>query len=437
MKNSVYILILLVICTHTNAQIIVEQVGSLPEAVANNAVCEGVIGDTNFIYSFGGLDESKIPSGIHLKCFRYNVETGISERIEDLPDDQGKVAAWASRIGDIIYIAGGYHVASNGSEDSSDKMHRFDILNNTFLEDGQNIPRSIDDQVQAVWRDSLIYLITGWSNNENVPDVQIYDPSSDSWQSGTFVPNNHTYKSFGASGSIIGDTIYYFGGASSTDDFAIQNTIRKGVINPADPTEIEWSLIDTDETQVGYRMAATNRNNKLYWIGGSEETYNYNGIAYNSSVGVAPSNKILELDIDTLQWNEFIFDEVPMDLRGLAEVSNDVKYIAGGMSIDQTVTDKIFKITFDDDITASSELNLAEKIKLFPNPCSSKIYLEYEFDDYTSVNIYTAEGVKVSEQKIKASRSEIDVSNLANGVYFLSFTMKEKNIKSLFLKLDH
>jgi len=180
MKSNLFILLFCCICLKAGAQISVEEVGTLPEAVANNAVCEGFIGDKAYLFSFGGIDTSKQHGGIHLKSFRYNIETGESIQLADLPDDMGKIAAGASRIGNIIYIAGGYHVFPNGSEVSSDKMHRYDIANNVFLSDGAPIPIPIDDQVQAVWRDSLIFIATGWSNSGNVPNVQIYNPTEDS-----------------------------------------------------------------------------------------------------------------------------------------------------------------------------------------------------------------------------------------------------------------
>ena len=174
----------------------VTEVGTLPEPVSNNAVCKGFVNDTPFVYSFSGIDTTKIYSGIHLKSFRFNTVTGQVIQLPDLPDAMGKIAAGASRIDNVIYIIGGYHVFSNGAETSSSKVHRFDIASNSFLADGTDIPVSIDDHVQAVWRDSLIYVITGWSNTGNVPDVQIYDPVSDSWLAGTSTPNTHDYKSF-------------------------------------------------------------------------------------------------------------------------------------------------------------------------------------------------------------------------------------------------
>ena len=69
----------------------------------------------------------------------------------------------------------------------------------------------------------------------NIPNVQIYDPTQNIWLSGTPVPGSD-YRSFGASGTIIGNTIYYFGGATSNDGFGIQNQVRIGAINPDIPT---------------------------------------------------------------------------------------------------------------------------------------------------------------------------------------------------------
>jgi len=90
--------------------------------------------------------------------------------------------------------------------------------------------------VQAVWRDSLLYVITGWSNSNNIRFTQVYDPITDSWTNGSLLPNDNNYTSFGASGTIIGDKIYYFGGARSTGNFPIQNYMRTGKINPNDPS---------------------------------------------------------------------------------------------------------------------------------------------------------------------------------------------------------
>lgn len=341
---SNYILIL-VIYTSFSQQWMIEEMTSMPESVTNNAVAAGFIDGKPFVFTFGGLDHTKKYSGIHLRSYRYNVIGDEWMQIPSLPDTLGKIAASASRVGNIIYVMGGYHVFKDGHELSSNKVHRYNIENNMYLEDGIQIPLQIDDQVQAVWKDSLIYLITGWSDTENQPNVQIYNPALNSWMVGDPIPDNHQYKSFGASGVIIGDTIYYFGGAAYQKFYPAQNQLRIGVVNPLNPTEIKWSIKVLNDNLKGYRTAATSANGFAFWIGGSQVTYNYNGIAYDGSGGVKPSGHIIYYHPASGDWKIQYDLNVPMDLRNLAEINSIVKYIVGGMENGQEVSNKLIKLT--------------------------------------------------------------------------------------------
>ncbi|MGE3801617.1 MAG: Kelch repeat-containing protein [Candidatus Kapaibacterium sp.] len=320
----------------------------IPEPVTNNAVVEGRVGDTLFLYSFGGLDSTKLFSGIHRRCWRYNTVSNRWEALPTLPDTLGKIASAASRVGDTIYIIGGYYVFANGSEVSSDRVHRFDLKRNTFVADGAPIPKPIDDQVQVVWHDSLIYVITGWSNSGNVPDVQIYDPRNDVWSSGNSVPNTTRYAAFGASGAIVEDTIFYYGGAAGGFNFPIRNIIRKGVINRENPTLITWSEVDAPDLPPGYRTATGTSRGKVYWIGGSNLTYNYDGIAYNGSGGVEPSEQIVEFNPANSSWSVETLPRLPMDLRGLAKVDEQTFVLIGGMAAGQRVSSQVLRLSLDD-----------------------------------------------------------------------------------------
>ncbi len=312
----------------------------LAEPITNNAVAEGFINGKPYVFTFGGLDSTKLYSGIHKRTYRLDIANNTWQQIADLPDSLGKIASAASRIKNSIYIIGGYHVFADGSEKSSNKVHRYNIENNKFLEDGTSVPIPIDDHVQAVWRDSLIYVVTGWSNKANVPNVQIYNPATNSWAVGTSVPNNHLYKSFGASGTIIGDTIFYLGGAAMGKHFPIQNILRKGVINPNKPTEIKWTHQLLEQNAVGYRMAATKIGNIPHWLGGSTITYNYNTIAYDGSGGVNPNYR--DLFIKNTKIETIFLNKLPMDLRGIAEINDSTKILIGGIEKNQQVSNQVY-----------------------------------------------------------------------------------------------
>ncbi|MCR9172175.1 MAG: hypothetical protein NXI10_06770 [bacterium] len=318
------------------------ELSSMPFRTANNAVCEAVVNGNEFVYSFGGIDTSKVYSGIHNRSFKYDVAADTWTEIAPLPDSMTKIAAAASYVNGKIYIIGGYSVFANNNEVSSNRVHIYDPVTDTYETDGAPIPLAIDDQVQCVYKDSLIFVVTGWSNTANFPNVQIYDPSLDQWQTGTFVPTTFQYTAFGASGYIIGDTLYYYGGAAG-GSFAARRFIRKGYINPSDPTDITWELMGEAPGDACYRAACSGTDDRVFWVGGSAISYNYDGIAYNGSGGVDPSARILHFNpSDSTYFDETTQPYGVMDLRGIAKLSNNRWIICGGMDTNQVVSNRTF-----------------------------------------------------------------------------------------------
>ncbi len=406
---------------------------ALPEGVANNAVVEGFLNDKPYVFSFGGIDQTKEHGGIHLKSFRLDLENQIWESIDPLPDDMGKIAAGASTIGDTIYIIGGYHVFPNGSELSSNKVHRYSISQNLFLADGMDIPVPIDDHVQSIYLNRYIYIVTGWSNTTNVPDVQIYDTKTDTWLSGTPVPDNNVYKSFGASGAILGDTLYYFGGASFAGSFPIQNVVRKSPLNSENPTSLDWSHAFYSE--VGYRMASIATENQIHWIGGSNTTYNFDGIAYNGTGGVAPNKQILSANASDV-FNDLIsYDDLnlPMDLRGIAAINDTTFIVAGGMEEKQLVSDKTIQITFHKDQISSNIKHIKTAITAYPNPCKNTLHISgvpMSNEILQSLIIHQ----NGSKEWIDIWDNKLDVQHLPPGKYLLQITHGKNIYTSKFIK---
>lgn len=408
---------------------------NLPEPVSNNAVSHGTINNKNHIFSFCGIDETKEPAGIHLKSFFYNAD---SEQWLTLPPvvdpNGGKIAASASTVKNKIYIIGGYHVASDFTEISSNKVHVFNPETLSFEEDGADIPVAIDDQVQVVWRDSLIFVITGWSNTTNVVDVQIYNPSIDTWSVGTPVPDEGNFKVFGANGTIIGDTIYYLGGAKITSAFAAARHLRKGVINPSDPTQIAWSG-ETNLDAIAYRPASFNYENQAYWIGGSERTYNFDGLAYNNGNPVDPVDKIIRYNPSwPLTQVHQTFTQIPsiMDLRGSAQYSDTEFAIAGGMVSGPEVTDQTWLINMAQIVP--TENFTSPFFDAYPNPVSELLNVNYK--GFFEVEISNILGEKLHSREV-FEHTIIDATAFENGIYILSIRKNERITHSEKILIQH
>lgn len=413
----------------------------LLEPVTNNAVAHGYVNGVPHVYSFAGMDSTKIWSGIHKKAFRYNTQTGIWDTLPPLPSGEGRIAASASTVKNKIYIIGGYDVFEDNSEISYNQVHIFDPETNSYLPDGAPIPIPIDDQVQAVYRDSLIYVVTGWSNINNVANVQIYDTTKDIWLEGTPVPNSSSneYKVFGASGGIVGDTLYYLGGAKFGNNFPMTSSLRKGYINPNDPTEITWST-EFDVLAKGYRKGVAllydifgpenniDNSAELVWLGGSTTSYNYNGIAYNGSGGVEPDMDAIAVCENKLCKNmgvvEWLSNLPVMDIRNMVTIFNGGvdMYVVGGMLGNQVVSDKLYQNGYAF-IDNTSNINIPT-IKTFPNPASDLIQFELEND--LKVRVYNIQGQLVLEEE--TNHHQLDVRSLQSGQYFLEFWNEQAKV---------
>ena len=359
--NSLIVFMLISLATSAQYTWQWTELDTMPVRISNNAVCEAIVGGNEFVYSFGGIDPTKIYSGINNRSFKYEVAAGNWTEISPLPNTITNIAAGASFVKDKIYILGGYSVYSNNNEISSDKVHIYDPSIDAYLTDGTPIPLAIDDHVQCVYKDSLIFVVTGWSNTGNKPNVQIYDPTLDQWQVGTPVPNNFNYTSFGSSGYILGDTLYYHGGAAG-GSFAARTFMRKGYINPLDPTDIIWEQMANAPGAAGYRSACSGVGNTVFWIGGAPTSYNFDGISYNGSGGVNPSARILHFN----NWNYQLTDNISepygvMDLRGIAKFLNGRWIICGGMDTNQIVSNRTFllentTVSINEDHTESFDI---------------------------------------------------------------------------------
>ena len=409
---------------------------SMPTPVSNNAVTAATVGGVPYVYSFTGIDTTKLYSGINLGAYRYNTQTQVWETIAAVPDTLGKIAAGANTVNNIVYVFGGYHVFSNNNEISSDRVHRYDPENNVWLSDGAAIPVPIDDHVQAVWRDSLIFLVTGWSNSGNVTNVQIYDPANDSWQAGSSLPLGSTFTAFGASGAIVGDTIFYHGGASGFS-FGGTKRLRRGIIDANDPTQITWDYPGDAPGTLGYRHAAITYQEKVFWIGGSNNTYNYNGIAYNGSGGATPLDRILSYQSTTATWLEGLGAPFSvMDLRGAAQLSPTSWVICGGMESGQQVSNRAFLLEYDpvagDQAFGILDGLQVQTMEVYPNPSEGLLFVDGL--PAGQLSVYDATGHLVHTESV-GMNVQVNLRALAAGTYVVRLQAEEETYQGRFIKL--
>ena len=424
MRQAILCLIILTsFNSHSQTAWTWELLDSMPERVTNNSVAYGTDELYDYVYSFGGIDSTKIHTGINKRAFRYTIGTDNWEEIAPLPFELSNIASAASTVNNKIYIIGGYHVYAGGSEVSSNEVIRYDPMTNSYLTNGTEVPVPIDDHVQCVWRDSLIYVVTGWSNSGNVPDVQIYDAALDNWLEGTPTPNTNDYKAFGASGEIIGDTIYYYGGASMGTYFPAQKALRKGVINPDIPTEINWTLSE-DGPNTLYRSAALTYGENIFWAGGSSTSYNYNGIAYDGSGGVSPLTQIMRYDHLSSTWHAG--EGAPysvMDLRGIAQISPTEWIICGGMEDDQYVSRRTYLLTYDPIIGGIADLtNDPTDIQIINNT----VILHQTAETISLIN---SDGKIISHLNIDDPK----IPERINGLYIIRVQFENKTVSKKFM----
>jgi len=310
----------------------------LPSPTTNNAVVAVNTERGAAVFSFLGLDSTKVWSGIHSRSFRWTIGDAEWTEVQPVPG-RGRLAATAQAIAGTIYLFSGYTVDADGSEKSLPNVDIYDPDTDTWSR-GADIPIPVDDAVSGLWNDSLIYLISGWHDSGNVAYIQFYDPLRDEWHQATPIPGPPV---FGHTGSIVGNSIVYVDGAIPNDGttrFVLTRSSWRGDIDPDDPTKVTWTQMEHHPGPGLYRAAAGTIDDRIVFAGGTDNPYNYNGVGYND-VGAQPVDRVFAFDLAVGGWLELGTLPLPsMDHRGIAVVDG-VMVIVGGMGVGQEVLKRV------------------------------------------------------------------------------------------------
>lgn len=321
-------------------------ISRLPMATTNNAVASLEIGGVAYLYSFSGLGAGKQPGDIHSRAFAVDLASGNVEVLGGLvPGGKDRLASIAVGLGDLIFIFGGYTVAEDGSEVSSPEVFAFDPVSRGYQARAP-MPLPVDDTLAFAYAGRYIYLVSGWHDEGNVADVQVYDSREDRWLKATPYPGAPV---FGQAGGIVGNRFVIADGVAvlgrdvaGRRQFGISEAAWLGVIDPGDPSVIRWQALPPHPGPALYRMAAvgSERLGLVIFTGGSPNPYNYNGIGYDGEPS-EPSNLVFAYDPASGAWSALGRKPVAtMDHRGLLE-AGDKFYTIGGMGTGQQVSDQV------------------------------------------------------------------------------------------------
>jgi N-acetylneuraminic acid mutarotase len=316
----------------------------LPAAVSNNAVAVSRDSKNLQIFSFMGIGPKKTWDAITNRAYRLDLNTGKWTELRPVPGVAGRLAASAAAFHQQVFIFGGYVVDGQGGETTVSDVNVYVPAEDRYYR-GADIPIPVDDSVLGVYRDRYIYLISGWSKTDAVRNVQVYDTEKDRWMEATPIPGTPV---FGHAGAIFGDTIVYVDGAyknpsDASPKYVASNECWMGKITKHDPTKIEWSKLPAHPGSARYRIAAgaSEKEGRIYFSGGTDNPYNYNGIGYNGQPA-EPSSVTFAFNVRSAKW-EIISENTPepsMDHRGLL-VTHLGLVLVGGMGKGQQVIPKV------------------------------------------------------------------------------------------------
>lgn len=315
---------------------------TLPEAVSNNAVAMMKLKGQIQLFSIMGLGAKKDWNSASNQAYLIDVDSGKPSTIHSVPGTAGRIGAAAAGVGNYLFLFGGYILYQGGGMAVQD-MGIYEPSADRWLR-GTDMPIGVGDAVIGAYRDRYIYILGGRSNQGAVANVQVYDVEKSQWTTATPIP----VAVFGHAGAIVGDTIVYIGGAQKNPDgdspkWVAATQCWKGTIDRHDFQRIEWTKLPNHPGSAQFRVAAggSEKDEKIYFSGGSENPYDFQGIGYDGKPA-EPSPVTFAFNLRSGKW-ETLDDNTPdptMDHRGLL-VTKEGLVIIGGMEKGQQVTAKI------------------------------------------------------------------------------------------------
>ena len=316
----------------------------LPAPLSNNAVASLKARGGLRLYSLMGIGPKKKWDAVSNAVYALDPDTGEWTELRPVPGTAGRIAAAAAGARDHVFLFGGYVLDAQGGETTVPDVSVYAPLSDRWSR-ASDTPVPVDDSVIGVYQDRYIYLVSGWSNNDAVRNVQVYDGAKDKWLQATPIPGTPI---FGHAGALVNDTIIYVDGAhrnpaGSQPKYVASDECWMGKIDHHDPAKIQWSKLPSHPGNARYRIAAggSEKDQKIFFSGGTDNPYNYDGVGYDGHLS-EPVAVTFAFNLRTGKW-ETLNDKTPnptMDHRGLLVAPHGLVTI-GGMEQGQRVTSRV------------------------------------------------------------------------------------------------
>ena len=108
-------------------------------------------------------------------------------------------------------------------------------------------------------------------------------------------------------------------------------------------------------------------------------------------------------------------NDLNMDYRGIAELGNDIYYLAGGMDSVATVSSKVLRLTWSNNRTATNNKTANKKVLFYPNPITT--HLNFHEPLRNHIQLFNTQGILILT--IPKYSKKINISDLSAGIYIL------------------
>ncbi len=326
---------------------------SMPHPVAANAAVLLNTGNGKALFSFMGIKydiDKKLSVSDSVWALNLNGSSNW-QRHSSVPskqDQKGRFATTATTIDNKAYLLGGYSTnrillpSLTPNRINVSDFYSYDPIENSYQQLA-DMPVPVDDTVMLPYKNRYIYVVSGWHKEGAINLVQVFDTYKNEWFQASPLLNNGV---FGHAGGIIDNRLLVCDGMQQTAQLAEASILKIeqgcwiGDIDVLDPTLIRWYKWVHPGEKGRFRMAAASdpETGKIWFVGGSEEIYDLEGLAVDKKQ-VQPSSEIWAYDATANSWQIFESPHASMDHKNL--LLDDGKLLTIGGRDETGITGKI------------------------------------------------------------------------------------------------